>query len=132
MASSGQGLDGLVVGIVGTGMMATGHAVRWAKLGLPVIIASRDPSRAQRLAARVGGKARAATHAEMVAQSTMILLCTPATARPSDERESVPSFRRDSFHFHCASRVSRFGYILQPGRSSGWSGRSSLQRSSLQ
>ena len=68
----------IVIGIVGTGMMATAHAARWSTYSIPIIIGSREPSRAQQLAKRIGRENVIGTsHEEMLSKANFIFLCTP-------------------------------------------------------
>lgn len=72
---------GVVIGIVGTGMMATAHAARWSTYSIPIVIGSRDPSRAKQLARRIGrGNVSGVSHEEMLSKANFIFLCTPAGA----------------------------------------------------
>lgn len=70
----------LVIGVVGTGMMASAHAYRHSQIGIPVVIGSRDPARAKRLAQSIGGKCEGGSHAEMVSRANFIILACPPTA----------------------------------------------------
>ena len=45
----------IVVGVLGTGMMGTAHAVRHSAIGLPVFIGSRDGAKGKALACQIGG-----------------------------------------------------------------------------
>lgn len=65
----------LVIGIVGTGDMASANAHLWSSLGFRVIIGSRDASRGDRLARRVGNGC-VGTHAkQMCIGANVIILC---------------------------------------------------------
>ncbi|TXS57489.1 NADPH-dependent F420 reductase [Streptomyces sp. t39] len=48
------------IGVLGTGNMADALATHWVRAGHDVTIGGRDPRKAERLAARIGGGARAA------------------------------------------------------------------------
>ena len=49
MDMSGEFKD-LVVGVVGTGMMASAHAYRHSQIGLPVFVGSRDAAKGKKFA----------------------------------------------------------------------------------
>jgi predicted dinucleotide-binding enzyme len=67
------------IGIIGSGNVGGALGSRWAKLGHEVLFGTRDPkgNDVQQLAARVGGKARAATLAEAAREGDVLLLATP-------------------------------------------------------
>ena len=67
------------IGIIGSGNVGGTLGVRFAGAGHTVVFASRRPESAEmvELAARAGNGARAATAAETVAESDVILLATP-------------------------------------------------------
>lgn len=58
----------VIIGIVGTGSMASAHAYRWSQYGIKVVIGSRDASRAQHLANQIGGGCTGTTHLGMIQQ----------------------------------------------------------------
>ena len=75
-------VSGLTVGVVGgTGEQGRGLAFRWAAAGLPVVIGSRDPSRAataaQEVAAATGGDVRGLGNAECAAAAAAVLIAVP-------------------------------------------------------
>ena len=65
----------LVIGIVGTGDMASSNAELWTSLGLPVIIGSRDLDRGESLARRVGNGCVGTSVAHMCTGANVIILC---------------------------------------------------------
>ena len=67
--------DDLTIGIVGTGRMGMAHASAWTKLGMKVVIGSRDAARGQQAAAKIGNGCVGGGHAEMLEASNFILLC---------------------------------------------------------
>ena len=71
------GFEDVVVGIAGTGSMGRAHASRWSQEGLKVVIGSRDPARAQRLAGQCRGDVEGTSHAEMLKKANFIILATP-------------------------------------------------------
>ncbi|MFI7004897.1 NADPH-dependent F420 reductase [Streptomyces sp. NPDC050145] len=62
------------IGVLGTGNMADALAGHWARAGHEVTIGGRDPRKAERLAARVGGGARAAGLREAAASAEDVVL----------------------------------------------------------
>ena len=74
----------LVIGIVGTGDMASSNAELWASLGLSVIIGSRDLDRGESLARRVGNGCLGTSVAHMCTGANVIILCIHPLA-PLDE-----------------------------------------------
>lgn len=67
------------IGILGSGNVGGALGRRWAAAGHPVLFASREPDspRMAALVAAAGPLARAATAAETVASSDIVLLATP-------------------------------------------------------
>lgn len=73
-------LAGVVVGVVGTGMMASAHAFRHSQLGLKTVIGSRVASRAQALAAKIPhGNVEGYSQEEMLEKANFIILAIPST-----------------------------------------------------
>jgi len=70
----------VVVGVVGTGMMAGAHAYRHSQIGLPVFVGSRDPAKGKKLAQSIGGKCEGGSQAEMVEKASFIILAIPSTS----------------------------------------------------
>eukprot|EP00746_Dinoflagellata_sp_MGD_P133103 gnl/MRDRNA2_/MRDRNA2_66789_c0_seq2.p1 gnl/MRDRNA2_/MRDRNA2_66789_c0~~gnl/MRDRNA2_/MRDRNA2_66789_c0_seq2.p1 ORF type:complete len:241 (+),score=42.05 gnl/MRDRNA2_/MRDRNA2_66789_c0_seq2:79-801(+) len=70
----------LIIGVAGTGMMASAHAYRHAQIGLPVVIGSRDPAKGKRLAQSIGGKCEGSSQREMVEKANFIILAIPPIA----------------------------------------------------
>lgn len=68
----------VVVGVVGTGMMAGAHAYRHSQIGLPVFVGSRDPAKGKKLAQSIGGKCEGGSQAEMVEKASFIILAIPS------------------------------------------------------
>jgi len=67
----------VIIGVVGTGSMASAHAYRHSEIGVPVVIGSRDAAKAKQLAASIGGKCEGGTHAEMLNKANFIILAIP-------------------------------------------------------
>lgn len=67
------------IGVIGAGNVGGTLGVRWAQAGHTVVFASRTPESAEmgELVARAGNGARAATAAEAVTESDVLLLATP-------------------------------------------------------
>lgn len=71
------------VAIIGaTGALGFGLAIRWGRAGVPVVIGSRDPDRAQEAAAKAralvpGAEFAAAGNAEAAAGAEVVVLCVP-------------------------------------------------------
>merc|ERR1711998_90130 len=70
----------LVIGVAGTGMMASAHAYRHTQAGYSVVIGSRDPAKGKRCAQQMGGKCVGGSQAEMVEKANFIILAIPPTA----------------------------------------------------
>ncbi|NYI97639.1 hypothetical protein HNR12_003916 [Streptomonospora nanhaiensis] len=68
------------IGVIGTGGMAEALGGGWAAAGHAVLFGGRGPERAEALAARVGGAARAGTPAEAAAFGSVVLLAVPYAA----------------------------------------------------
>lgn len=72
-------LANVVVGVAGTGMMGGAHAFRHAQIGLPVVIGSRDPNKAQALASKINKPNVTGTSvADMLEKANFIILAVPA------------------------------------------------------
>jgi 8-hydroxy-5-deazaflavin:NADPH oxidoreductase len=67
------------IGIIGSGNVGGALGGRWAKLGHEVTFGTRDPQgiRKQQLAAKTGGKTRAASFADTARDNDVLLLATP-------------------------------------------------------
>lgn len=77
-------LSRLTIGVLGgTGPQGRGLAYRWALSGLSVVIGSRDPERAEQVAAVLreragsGSRVRGAANADCAAQSDLVLVAVP-------------------------------------------------------
>ncbi|WP_323013405.1 NADPH-dependent F420 reductase [Devosia sp.] len=68
------------ISIFGTGNMARGLAVRFAQAGHQVTIASRDPAKAQAVAAEIGNNAQAASYADAAGKADAVVLAVPYEA----------------------------------------------------
>ncbi|MFI6642027.1 NADPH-dependent F420 reductase [Streptomyces sp. NPDC050504] len=75
------------IGVLGTGNMADALATHWARAGHEVTVGGRDPHRAERLAARVGGGARAAGLREAAGSGEVVLAALPFGAGAGVVRE---------------------------------------------
>jgi 8-hydroxy-5-deazaflavin:NADPH oxidoreductase len=72
--------------IGGTGALGYGLAVRWARAGQPIVIGSREPSRAEEAADRVRGEAEGAEveglqNAEAATRGPIVFLTVPFRAQ---------------------------------------------------
>ncbi|MFB6893031.1 NADPH-dependent F420 reductase [Kitasatospora sp. NPDC056327] len=65
------------IGVLGTGNMADALATHWARAGHEVVVGGRDARRAERLAERVGGGARAAGLSEAAGAGEVVLAALP-------------------------------------------------------
>jgi 8-hydroxy-5-deazaflavin:NADPH oxidoreductase len=67
------------IGIIGSGNVGGTLGARWARLGHEVTFSSRNPNSdvMKQLVARAGGKARAATPADVARDNEVLLLSTP-------------------------------------------------------
>lgn len=70
----------MTIAVIGTGNMGAGFARALVKAGADVIIGSRDASRAEALAAELGGKARVASVATAAQAADVVLLALPYDA----------------------------------------------------
>jgi len=131
-------LDGVIVGVIGTGMMATAHAFRHSQQGLPVVIGSREPSKAHQLAAEVdarrqkaphsvGPAVRGGSHAMALEAANFIILAIPATClRPFLDQYRQLIVGKGKCFVDLSVTFSRFGSPqIQPPTLSdgpGWRG----------
>ena len=72
--------------IGGTGALGYGLALRWARAGQPIVIGSRDPSRADEAAGRVraevnGAEVEGLPNAEAAARGPIVFLTVPFRAQ---------------------------------------------------
>ncbi len=71
------------VSIIGaSGALGFGLAIRWGRAGVPVVLGSRDPARAEEAAGRAralvpGGDFTAAGNAEAAGRAEVVVLCVP-------------------------------------------------------
>lgn len=65
------------IGIIGTGKMGSGLGRRWANAGHEVMFGSRDPAKAQQLAAQIGANASGGSQADAVNFADVLVLVTP-------------------------------------------------------
>ena len=73
-------LANVVVGVAGTGRMGGAHAFRHAQIGLPVIVGSWDPAKAQELAQEIGKPNVTGTSLEeMIEKANFIIVTVPST-----------------------------------------------------
>jgi len=71
----------MMVAVLGTGQMGAALSRRLAMAGVPVVVGSRDPARAQALAARIAGAASTpvtgASHVQAINASGVVVLAIP-------------------------------------------------------
>jgi len=79
-ADTASDFGDVVVGVAGTGRMASAHAYRHSQIGLPVVIGSRDAAKSKKLAQSIGGKCEGGTQAEMIEKASFIILAIPSGA----------------------------------------------------
>ena len=73
-----------VLGLIGgTGHEGRGLAMRWAKAGYPVLIGSRDASRAGELATQLGGGAKGMSNEDAASACDIAVLTVPFSAQRS-------------------------------------------------
>ncbi|MEV7289065.1 NAD(P)-binding domain-containing protein [Streptomyces sp. NPDC093252] len=65
------------IGVLGTGGMADALAAHWVRAGHEVVVGGRDPDRAARLAARIGGGAHGAGPAAAAGFGQVVLAALP-------------------------------------------------------
>ncbi|GAA5099945.1 NAD(P)-binding domain-containing protein [Nocardia iowensis] len=65
------------IGILGTGMLASALGSRWTRAGHEIAVAGRSLAKAQQVAARLGGRARALTVREAIVEVDAVLLAVP-------------------------------------------------------
>ncbi|MFD8723054.1 NADPH-dependent F420 reductase [Streptomyces sp. NPDC059629] len=75
------------IGVLGTGNMADALATHWARAGHEVTVGGRDIGRAERLAARIGGGARAAGLRAAAESGPVVLAALPFGAGATVVRE---------------------------------------------
>ena len=67
------------IGILGTGNMGSGLGKLWAAQGHAIRFGSRTPSKAEKLAARIGGQTQGGSFAEAAAFGDVLVLAVPWT-----------------------------------------------------
>jgi 8-hydroxy-5-deazaflavin:NADPH oxidoreductase len=67
--------------IGGTGALGFGLGMRLARVGVPVVIGSRNAGRAEEAAGRIGGGAEGAENKVAAARGPIVLLCVPFRAQ---------------------------------------------------
>ena len=63
----------LTIGVVGTGMMGKAHATLWTRLGIKVVIGSRDAARGRAVAEEIG--CAGGDHLQMLRASQLVIVC---------------------------------------------------------
>jgi predicted dehydrogenase len=90
------------VGLVGTGLMGNQHTVAWQRLGIPVVVYSRDPSRGEAFAAEHGITA-VADRAELLDRVSIVDICTPTDTHAEWALEAAGKGR----HVICEKPLAR-------------------------
>ncbi len=85
-----------MIGVIGgTGHQGLGLAMRWAAVGVPVVIGSRSPERAREAAARVraatGGQVDGMGNLEAARSSELIVVTVPAAAHAETVTSIAPA-----------------------------------------
>jgi 8-hydroxy-5-deazaflavin:NADPH oxidoreductase len=75
------------IGVIGSGRIGSTLGGLWAKAGHEVMFSDRDAEQAKKVAADVGGKARAGTAREAVAFADAVLIAVPYGALPAVAKE---------------------------------------------
>jgi predicted dinucleotide-binding enzyme len=75
------------IGVIGSGRIGSTLGGLWAKAGHEVMFSDRDAEQAKKVAAEVGGKARAGTPREAVAFADAVLIAVPYGALPAVAKE---------------------------------------------
>lgn len=75
----------------GTGPQGRGLASRWAAVGVPVIIGSRDPQRAAQTAVEIGHGVEGAGNLEAAQRADVVLVAVPYSAHADTVREVAPA-----------------------------------------
>src|SRR3954470_24110924 len=75
------------IGVIGSGRIGSTLGGLWAKAGHEVMFSDRDAEQAKKVAAEVGGKARAGTPHEAVAFADAVLIAVPYGALPAVKQE---------------------------------------------
>jgi predicted dinucleotide-binding enzyme len=75
------------IGVIGSGRIGSTLGGLWAKAGHEVMFSDRDAEQAKKVAAEVGGKARAGTPHEAVAFADAVLIAVPYGALPAVAKE---------------------------------------------
>jgi 8-hydroxy-5-deazaflavin:NADPH oxidoreductase len=89
MASEGEKLK---IGIIGSGHVGSALAGVWAKAGNEVMVSSRHLDNDKKLAASIGGNARAGTPQQAAAFGQVLLLAVPYSAFPDLVKSLGSSF----------------------------------------
>ena len=96
-------VGGVRVGIVGgTGPQGRGLARRWAEAGVPVVIGSRDPNRADEMAAQIGAGVAGAANESATEGSDVVVITVPWQAHATTVRQLEP-YTRDKVVIDCVN-----------------------------
>ncbi|MEQ4208451.1 Gfo/Idh/MocA family oxidoreductase [Actinopolymorpha sp. B17G11] len=90
------------VGLVGTGLMGNQHTVAWQRLGIPVVVHSRDRGRGEAFAAEHGITA-VADLAELLDRVSIVDICTPTDTHAEWAFEAAAKGR----HVICEKPLAR-------------------------
>jgi 8-hydroxy-5-deazaflavin:NADPH oxidoreductase len=107
------------IGVIGSGHVGSALGTVWARAGHPVMFASRDLSRDQKLASEVGSPARAGSPAQAAAFGEVLLFAVPYGALPELGKELAGSIRHKVLIDACNPFPERDGEIANTAREVG-------------
>jgi hypothetical protein len=116
--ASGQGA-GLKIGVVGSGRIGGALGAIWLKAGHEVMFSSLDLEHDKKLAASLGGKARAGTSKEAAAFGQVILMAVPYGALPQLGKDLGPMLKGKVVIDACNPFPGRDGDIANWAREKG-------------
>ena len=110
---------GLKIGTVGSGRIGGTLGELWLKAGHEVMFSSLDLEYDRKLAARLGGKARAGTSKEAAAFGEVLLIAVPYAALPQVGRDLAGLLNGKVVIDTCNPIVSRDGEVAVRAREKG-------------
>jgi hypothetical protein len=116
---SARAANGLKIGIVGSGRIGGTLGEIWLKAGHEVMFSSLDLEHDRKLAARLGGKARAGTSKEAAAFGEVILMAVPYGALPQLGKDLAPMLKGKVVIDACNPFPGRDGDIANWAREKG-------------
>jgi 8-hydroxy-5-deazaflavin:NADPH oxidoreductase len=117
--AAGGAEPGLKIGTIGSGRIGGTLGEVWLKAGHEVMFSSLDLESDRKLAARLGGKARAGTSREAAAFGEVLLVAVPYSALPQIGRDLAALIKGKVVIDTCNPFASRDGDIANWAREKG-------------